>query len=114
MAFLNGPSGGDESRFIRLGSPEPAAQMEPLDIYSSTTAFAASVQFNYCHFLLRGGPDGLSADILRRGRHPLSAALYLFEEAIVPGFFGNCERILDQLSGAEIGFKVKNHKAGLF
>lgn len=35
--LLNGPSSGDGSCFIRLGSPEPGAQMKPLDIYSSTT-----------------------------------------------------------------------------
>lgn len=35
--LLNGPSSGDEGCFIRLGSPEPGAQMKPPDIYSSTT-----------------------------------------------------------------------------
>lgn len=53
-----------------------------------------------CHFLLRGRPDALSADILRRGRHPHLAALYLFEGSFVL-WFGMLWRILNQM------FKVK-------
>lgn len=64
--LLNGPSSGDEGCFIRSGSPEPGAHMNPLDIYSSSLCRFCPV----CVLSLPPppprGPDGLSADILRR------------------------------------------------
>lgn len=94
--LLNGASSRDETCFIRSGSPELGARMKPLVIYSCTAV--AFYLAGLCHFLLRGRPDALSADILRRGRHPHLAALYLFEGSFVL-WFGMLWRILK--------FKVK-------
>ena len=85
--LLNRQSSGDEGCFIRSGSPEPGAHMNPLDIYSSS--LAASVRFAYCHFLLRRGGRMGSVQTSSDETPPL--LLYLFEEAIVP-HFGNQDR----------------------
>lgn len=86
-----------EMRVVLLDwvAPEPEAEMKPLDIYSSAAAAPLLSSSALSLPPPPWGPDGLSADILRQGRHPLfSAALYLFEEAIVPsvgkGFWINC------------------------
>lgn len=87
--LLNGPSGGDVSCFIRLGSPWTGSSHEArLFIAAQKSCRLLSLPPR----LLRGRMGSAQtssdvADIL------LSASLYLFEEAIVPRFW----RILDQL-----------------
>lgn len=72
--------------------------MKPHDIYSSTS-LAASVRFNYCHFLLRCGPDGLTADSPFQ-LHSINLRKPLCRVLATVKDFGSVVE-------AEIGFKVK-------
>lgn len=93
------------SCFIRLGSPEPGAKMRALDIYSSTAVMLLRPA-RLCHFLLRWGPDGLSADILRWGRHPLFSCIVSIWGSHCAPRFGNCR--------GWNRFQGQNHRSGLF
>lgn len=95
--LLNGQNSGDQSCFIRLGSPEPGARMKRLDIYSS-----AAVVLPVCSETLSLPPLQRAGWAWCRHPHKRQTDTFSFIVAVLGchcAWFGDCEGLGINCSG---------------